>query len=462
VFIWSFKKRNQYPLIAFGVFWYFLNLLIESSVIPLELVFEHRLYLPSVGFIVAVLAILDLLVSYMKTKRSPIEAEQIFVLVMVIIVSVFSIFTTVRNNVWRDSYALYSDSAKKSPNKPRSHLNLGVAMGRDANSERESIKKFEKVIALGKPRKERYVMAVNNIVVAYATLGEYEEAIAQGEKYLEEAPDYVSGQGYPKLMSNLTYAYMKTGQYSLAMQALASGMTKEQRKLNGYLVNAMVAVLSEAYDDEEYRSKLELTDENGNKDLSVSLRMARLLTDLRDYNKANDFLGPIIESYPENTLGIELNEKLQDQLQKNKKQEELMDIKNHPPYHNSFIYKIALDLSDFFLKKYSPLRFTVGWLLDKAEHASQPDDPFVMWYRFKWYMNSGDTNKLVQELEEAVKLQPDFIPLLRLAGEYYELIGKYDNAIEIYDHILESYPGEPAWLRYEKKIVAYNETKTMQ
>jgi len=29
--------------------WYFGNLVIESSIFPLELVYEHRLYLPAVG-----------------------------------------------------------------------------------------------------------------------------------------------------------------------------------------------------------------------------------------------------------------------------------------------------------------------------------------------------------------------------------------------------------------------------
>ena len=460
--VWSFRRRRQYPLIIFGVFWYFLNLLIESTVIPLEVVFEHRLYLPSVGFYIACLSALDMLVAYMKTKRPSLEVEQLFVLVMILFVTFLSIGTTVRNNVWRDSYALYNDSAEKSPNKPRTHLNLGVAMGSDSNLERKSIKVFEKVIALGKPQKESYVQAVNNIVVAHCDLGEYEEAIAQGKKYLDEAPGYVSGQGYATLMNNLAYAYNKTGQYSEAMQALASGITKEKRRLNGYLVNSMVTTFSAAYDHEEYRDKLELTEEDGNKFLSVRLRMARLLSDLRDYGKANDFLGAVIETYPEHELANELNKTIQNQLQKNKKQAELMNVKNHPPYNTSMIYKTALDLSDFILEKYFPLRFSIGWLLDKAEKASQPDDPFVLWYRIKWYMKTGDRDKLVQELEEAAILQPDFVPLLRLTGDYYYLIGEQDKAVEIFTHILELYPGEPAWLRYNKKILQYNENKKAQ
>ena len=44
--IWTSKKR---PVISFCIFWYFGNLVTESSIFPLEIAFEHRLYLPSVG-----------------------------------------------------------------------------------------------------------------------------------------------------------------------------------------------------------------------------------------------------------------------------------------------------------------------------------------------------------------------------------------------------------------------------
>ena len=44
--IWKAKKR---PVISFCILWYFGNLVIESSIFPLEMVYEHRLYLPAVG-----------------------------------------------------------------------------------------------------------------------------------------------------------------------------------------------------------------------------------------------------------------------------------------------------------------------------------------------------------------------------------------------------------------------------
>ncbi|MGZ3569520.1 MAG: tetratricopeptide repeat protein, partial [Thermodesulfobacteriota bacterium] len=47
--IWTAKKR---PVLSFCILWYFGNLVIESSILPLEMVYEHRLYLPVVGPIV--------------------------------------------------------------------------------------------------------------------------------------------------------------------------------------------------------------------------------------------------------------------------------------------------------------------------------------------------------------------------------------------------------------------------
>ena len=462
VLAWALARRKDYPLASFGVLWFFLNLLIESTVVPLELVFEHRLYLPSVGFYMVCLSVLDRLVAYLAARRSSFETVQLFVLFMIFAATLFSIGTSVRNNVWRDSYSLYMDNAAKSPGKPRAHLNFGVAMGRDRGLERESIEEFEKVIALGQPRRERYVLAVNNIVVAYANLGEYEQAVTLGEKYLEDAPGYVTGEGYPHLMSNLAYVYKKMGKYSDAMQALASGMTKEISRMNGYLVNMMAETLLEAYDHEEFREKLELTDEGGDKSMSVRLRMARLLADLRDYEKAGDFIRPVVEAYPEHEKARELNEKIQESLRKNGEQEELMELRNHPPYVESLRYRTAFKAADFVLTYYSPLQFSIGWLLDRAAGVSRPDDPFVLLYRIKWYMKTGDSEKVVEELEKAARLQPDFVPLLRLVGDYYELSGDKDKAIEIFRRILELYPAEPAWLRYEKRITAYKENLTIQ
>ena len=76
--------------------------------------------------------------------------------------SLLSIATTVRNNVWRDSYALYSDSAKKSPDKPRTHLNLGVALRRSGDIS-DAIGAFRAALSID-PQNQRARDALNALL----------------------------------------------------------------------------------------------------------------------------------------------------------------------------------------------------------------------------------------------------------------------------------------------------------
>jgi hypothetical protein len=98
-------RRN--PLLSFGILWFFGNLVIESSVIGLELVFEHRNYLPSMFVIMALVA---LFFRY-------IRPVWLTVTLLCVAGTVFAGWTLERNKVWQDEITLYRDCAVKSPNK---------------------------------------------------------------------------------------------------------------------------------------------------------------------------------------------------------------------------------------------------------------------------------------------------------------------------------------------------------
>jgi len=65
--IWTAKKR---PILSFCILWYFGNLVIESSIFPLEMVYEHRLYLPVVGPFVLFSLMVIRGIEKMKNKMS--------------------------------------------------------------------------------------------------------------------------------------------------------------------------------------------------------------------------------------------------------------------------------------------------------------------------------------------------------------------------------------------------------
>lgn len=116
------KSRRTEPalgLVSFGAFWFFLTLSVESSVIALaDVIFEHRLYLPSVGVFAGVSAAFVLAVR----KRA-------FIGVVSAAVVIFALFyaTHQRNEIWRSELGLWRDVVQKSPAKARAHNNLAMA-----------------------------------------------------------------------------------------------------------------------------------------------------------------------------------------------------------------------------------------------------------------------------------------------------------------------------------------------
>ena len=113
------RKR---PLISFCILFFFLNHLIESSIIPLELAYEHRNYIPSMLFFVpAAILILNLLdfLSYKKSIQLAVALGAAFLL----ITQGQAVF--MRNETLRSNLALWEDNVKKAPNLSRTHNNLG-------------------------------------------------------------------------------------------------------------------------------------------------------------------------------------------------------------------------------------------------------------------------------------------------------------------------------------------------
>ena len=58
----AYWLRKKVPLYAFGILFFFASHLLESTIFPLELMFEHRNYLGSVGIVIAALSLIPLLI----------------------------------------------------------------------------------------------------------------------------------------------------------------------------------------------------------------------------------------------------------------------------------------------------------------------------------------------------------------------------------------------------------------
>ena len=162
---------RRYPLISFGIIWTFLCLLIESSIVPLELIFEHRFYLPSVGFALAVSVALSYFFHrFMKWK----EGGQVVLLGVGI---VLVIMTFVRNQAWQSEIALHLDGTGKAPGLARAANGLAVAYLREGMYGQAQAE-LERAFAL----EPQDVVTLANLFLVYTELGRGQLAESSLEK----------------------------------------------------------------------------------------------------------------------------------------------------------------------------------------------------------------------------------------------------------------------------------------
>ena len=159
-------KRDR--LLSFCLFWFLGNLIIESTIIPLEIIFEHRTYLPSMLLILFLVLVTHKIISTRSHK----------IIILCLIFSLFASLTYTRNAVWSSGISIMEDMAKKSPNKFRIQHNFGRALGLAGRLD-EAVFHLRKAVELN-PKHE----------IGYESLG---QALMSQKKYLQAAEAFSKG-----------------------------------------------------------------------------------------------------------------------------------------------------------------------------------------------------------------------------------------------------------------------------
>ena len=118
----AWRARGRAPAVLAGILLYLFGHAMESSVFPLELYFEHRNYLPSIGILLAVSGILAAGISSLRTV-TPIFRKTVPVL-GVCVLCVLVLTTHGRARVWSSSDTLYAQELAFNPDSPRLRSNL--------------------------------------------------------------------------------------------------------------------------------------------------------------------------------------------------------------------------------------------------------------------------------------------------------------------------------------------------
>jgi protein O-mannosyl-transferase len=249
----SYRTRGcpELKFISFGIFWFFIAISVESSIIPLgEVVAEYRLYLPSVGIIMAFISL-----GAVGIKRLSLNWKTFFACTAVLVM-VLCGATVLRNRVWRSEISLWEDAAAKSPAKVRPHQNLGMYYSARGLL-KQGLAELQRAVQIDPRSYElhnnlgviyrqqgNFPAAVNeyrealrlepedpmahyNLGNIYLSLGNLEEAIQEYQACARIAPDY------DEVHNNLGIAYERNGQVEAAIAEFSKAI-----KLNPENVNA--------------------------------------------------------------------------------------------------------------------------------------------------------------------------------------------------------------------------------
>ena len=208
-------KKNRLP--AFCILWFFGNLLIESSVIGIEIIFEHRTYLP---FMMVSLLFTLAIARYVKPKWLCIG-------ILCAISAIFSMWTFQRNHTWQNELTFYGDCVIKSPEKSRPHNNLGIALYNE-NRFNAAIDHYQKALQID-PYNRKIKSTLNNLGNAELKLYNADKAITHFEKALQIDPNF------DKALNNMGNALIQLHRYTEAILYFTKILNQDEKYVEAHI-----------------------------------------------------------------------------------------------------------------------------------------------------------------------------------------------------------------------------------
>jgi tetratricopeptide (TPR) repeat protein len=249
--------RPAARLAAFGVFWFFLALSVESSVIPImNVIFEHRVYLPGAGAFVALSVGAFSVLGRLRDRK----ARTTCVALLLTSVFVLSAAAFARNDVWKTEIAIWEDTVGKSPGKARPHNNLGFAYWSTGLHE---MAKEQYVIAIG--IKPDYADAHNNLGIIYKQEGLLDKAMEQYMIAMKVDPDYANSH------NNIANVYYRKGMFDKSIKHYRIALSLKPNYVKAHFNLGLIFIEKGQY-------------ENARREFRAALRKKP------DYKKARKFL----------------------------------------------------------------------------------------------------------------------------------------------------------------------------
>lgn len=208
-------RARKNPLISFSFLFFLLNHLVESSAIPLELIFEHRNYVPSMMFFLPFALWFNALLNS-RIRQWAIRPLASGLILFILIFLGCS--TYLRNIVWKNPGTLWTDALQKAPDQLRVHHNLGLYY-HETGLKQEALSHYLQALRSSViQRKDEPVGVFYQLGQLYVEVGEYEKAKSAYKQAISMKPDLSSA------LVNLASIYDQEGDRTTANEYLIKAL----------------------------------------------------------------------------------------------------------------------------------------------------------------------------------------------------------------------------------------------
>ncbi len=269
------RRMKQWPILSFAILFFFLNQLIESTIIPLELIQEHRNYLPSLFFFWPAASGFFALQQTIFRKSS---WGKIFLSAMAcVLVILFGWSTAMRNSTWKTKSSLWHDAYYKAPARCRPAFNL-AELAEQRGRITTAIERYNDTLSLVSPNPAFYhSLALMKISQLYMLQGKSDKAILNYRRFIHEIPGspfpkyqlakllyrmnrlkeaasilkdlIASNQAGPETHGLLGQIYLVTGHGDEALHELATSLQMDKQSLSVMESFVLCLVSKHKYDD---------------------------------------------------------------------------------------------------------------------------------------------------------------------------------------------------------------------
>lgn len=116
------RLREKMPIVSFGIAWFFIGHLLESTVLPLELVHEHRNYVPLFGFMLVLTAVL------LQMFQTPGARKTLGITLAAVALGYFTFITSLRAHQYGEEIRRTQIESQHHPESARTHFEAGRAL----------------------------------------------------------------------------------------------------------------------------------------------------------------------------------------------------------------------------------------------------------------------------------------------------------------------------------------------